>query len=111
MNQISYEDFSKVEFLVGEIKEAVKVEQSEKLIRMVVDFGEMGQRVVFSGIYKWYSPEELTGKKTVFVTNIVPKKVMGELSEAMIFSAEDKETGKISILLLDHEVENGSRVY
>jgi methionyl-tRNA synthetase len=111
MTQITWDEFSKVEFRIGEVKEAKKVEESDKLIRMVVDFGDIGQRVVFSGIYKWYKPEELVGRKTVFVVNMVPKKIMGEESGAMIFGAEDEEKQQMSILLLDREVKNGSRVF
>jgi methionyl-tRNA synthetase len=109
MEQIEYTDFAKVEFKVGEIKEAKKVEGSEKLIRMQVDFGEEKERTVFSGIQKWYQPEDLIGKKTVFVTNIIPRKIMGELSEAMIFAAEDEE-GTVIILFTEKEVKNGSKV-
>ncbi|MFA6250222.1 MAG: methionine--tRNA ligase subunit beta [Candidatus Shapirobacteria bacterium] len=110
MDKISYEDFGKVDFRVGTILEAEKVEGSEKLIRMQVDLGEMGYKTVYSGIYKWYKPEELIGKQTIFVVNIEPKRVMGELSEAMIFAAEDEEKG-ISLLIAEKEVENGSKVF
>jgi methionine--tRNA ligase beta chain len=110
MDQINYEDFAKVEFKIGEIKEASEVEGSEKLIRMQVDFGEEKLRTVFSGIKKWYQPTDLIDKKTVFVTNIVSRKIMGEESEAMIFAADDEETG-VSILSIDKEVKNGSRVF
>ena len=109
MDQIKYDDFSKVEFKVGEIKEAVEVEGSEKLLRLQVDFGEEKLRNVFSGIKKWYSPADLIGKKTVFVTNIEAKKVMGELSEAMIFAAENND--EISVLLLDKDLPVGSKVF
>ncbi|MDD4785044.1 MAG: methionine--tRNA ligase subunit beta [Candidatus Shapirobacteria bacterium] len=109
MDQIKYDDFSKVEFKVGEIKEAVEVEGSEKLLRLQVDFGEEKLRNVFSGIKKWYSPTDLIGKKTIFVTNIEVKKVMGELSEAMIFAAENND--EISILLLDKDLSVGSKVF
>jgi methionyl-tRNA synthetase len=111
MDQITYQDFAKVEFKVGEIKEAVKVEESDKLIRMQVDFGEDKLRTVFSGIYRWYKPEDLIGKKTVFVVNIIPRKIMGEISEAMIFGAEDEEAENMSILLLDKDIKVGSRVF
>jgi len=50
-----------------------------KLIRMVVDFGEFGKKVVFSGIRKYYQPEELLNKKTLFVMNMVPKKLWGRI--------------------------------
>ena len=115
MDQIKYDDFAKVEFKIGEIKEAVEVEGSEKLLKLQVDFGEEKLRNVFSGIKKWYSPVDLIGKKTVFVTNIEPKKVMGELSEAMIFAASADatatKTASLSLLFLDKDIENGTKVY
>lgn len=109
MDQINYSDFAKVEFKIGEIKEATEVEGSEKLLRLQVDFGEENLRVVFAGIQKYYKSEYLIGKKTVFVTNVEPKKIMGEESEAMIFAAGDEEN--ISILLLDKDKKNGTKVY
>ena len=112
MDQITYADFAKVEFRIGEIVEAKNVETSEKLIRMIVDFGEeIGQKVVYSGIRQWYSPTDLLNKKTVFVVNIVPKKIMGEESGAMIFSAGDEDNNQISIMQLDKDLKNGTRVF
>jgi methionyl-tRNA synthetase len=112
MDNISYQDFAKVEFRIGEIIEAVKVETSDKLIRMRVDFGEVcGIKTVFSGIYKYYKPDELLNKKTVFVVNITPRKIMGEESEAMIFGAETDDEEKMSLLILEKDVPNGSRVF
>ena len=111
MDQIKYTDFAKVEFLIGEIKEAIEVEGSEKLLRLQVDFGEENLRTVFSGIKKWYKPEEIVGKKTVFVTNIVPRKIMGEESQAMIFGAEDESGENMSVLFLDKDLPVGSKVF
>lgn len=118
MDQIKYDDFAKVEFLVGEIKEAVEVEGSEKLLRLQVDFGEENLRTVFSGIKKWYKPEEIVGKKTVFVTNISSRKIMGEESQAMIFAASANATSSqgepeeaVSLLLLDQDLPVGSKVF
>lgn len=110
MDQINYEDFAKVEFRIGEIVEAINVENSEKLIRLIVDFGSYGKKVVYSGIRKYYDASELVNKKTVFVVNMVPKSIMGENSEAMIFGAETEDSEKLSILLLEKEIPNGSRV-
>jgi methionine--tRNA ligase beta chain len=111
MDQIKYDDFAKIEFMIGEIKEAMKVEGSEKLLRLQVDFGEENLRTIFSGIQKWYTPEDLTNKKTVFVTNITPRKIMGEESQAMIFGAEDDEGENMSLLFLDKDLPNGSKVF
>ena len=109
MDQITAKDFAKIEFRIGEIVDAVKVEGSDKLIRMVVDFGEIGEKIVISGIRKYYQTEKLVSKKTVFVVNMIPKKIMGEESEAMIFAAEDEVNDKLSILILENDLPNGSR--
>lgn len=111
MDQIKYDEFAKVEFKIGEIKEVVEVEGSEKLLRLQVDLGEEKVRNVFSGIKKWYQPADLIGKKTVFVTNIIPRKIMGEESEAMIFAAEDENGENISVLFLDKDLPVGSKVF
>lgn len=118
MDQIKYDDFAKVEFKVGEIKEAIEVEGSEKLLRLQVDFGEENLRTVFSGIKKWYSPADLVGKKTVFVTNICPRKIMGEESDAMIFAAsteaptsQEELAEIVSLLLPDQDLPVGSKVF
>ncbi|MFA5024939.1 MAG: hypothetical protein WC503_00330 [Candidatus Shapirobacteria bacterium] len=112
MEQITYSDFAKVEFRVGEIIEAINVETSEKLIRMIVDFGEeLGKIIVFSGIRHWYSPADLLNKKTIFVVNMIPKKIMGEESGAMIFGAEDEKNNEMSILILEKDLPSGTKVF
>ena len=118
MDQINYDDFAKVEFKIGEIKEAVEVEGSEKLLRLRVDMGEDDLRTVFSGIKKWYEPKDLINKKTVFVTNIKPRKMMGELSEAMIFAASEEITNdkgekeETAVLLFpENDLPAGSKVF
>ncbi|HOY61021.1 MAG TPA: hypothetical protein PK045_00780 [Candidatus Woesebacteria bacterium] len=112
MEQITYDDFAKVEFRVGEIIEAKNVEKSEKLIRLIVNFGEeLGQKIVYSGIRQWYSPADLLNKKTIFIINMIPKKIMGEESEAMIFGAEDEEKNEMSILILEKDLPAGTKVF
>ena len=112
MEQISYADFAKVEFRIGEIIEAKNVEESEKLIRMIVDFGpELGKKVVYSGIRHWYDPDDLLNKKTIFIVNMMPKKIMGEESGAMIFAAEDEASDKLSILILEKDLPLGTKVF
>jgi methionine--tRNA ligase beta chain len=111
MDQIDYDDFAKIEFLIGQIKEATEVEGSEKLLKLKIDFGEENLRTVFSGIKKWYKPEDVVNKKTVFVTNIKPRKIMGEESQAMIFGAEDESGKNMSVLFLDKDLPVGSKVF
>lgn len=99
---INFDDFEKVELKVGKILTAEPIEDSEKLLKLIVDFGEKDEaglpagRQVLSGIAKWYKPEKLLNKSFVFVTNLEPRKIMGLESQAMIMAAEGKTPALIS---------------
>lgn len=84
--EITYEDFMKADLKVGVVKSAEKVKGSNKLLKIIVDEGE-GERQIIGGLGKAYTPEEITGKSVVFVANMKPAKLMGELSEGMILAA------------------------
>lgn len=82
---ITYLDFEKLDIRVGLIVGASAPDWSEKLIRYEIDLGEeIGKRILFSGIRKWISPEELVGKKVPVVVNMVPKKMGEEFSQGMV---------------------------
>ncbi len=84
---ITFDDVKKVEMKVGKILKAEKVEGSEKLLRLEVDFGEETLRQVVSGIAKGYEdPQSLVGCSYIFVTNLEPRKIMGLESQAMILA-------------------------
>ena len=104
---ITIEDFAKVELKIGKVLEAERVQGSNKLIVMKVDVGE--ERQIVAGIGKAYSPEELKGKNIVVVTNLQPVKLMGVESHGMLLAASDAE-GKLSILITDRDIKEGSRV-
>ncbi len=83
---ISVDDFKKVEIRIGEIRNAGKIEGSDKLLRLIVNFGQE-ERQVLSGIAAYFpNPEELVGKKCPFVTNLAPRMMMGLESQAMILA-------------------------
>ena len=86
---ITIDDFKKVEMRVGEVRSAEPVEGSEKLLRLVVDFGSPqagGERQVISGIAKFVQPADIIGKKFAFATNLEPRTLMGLESQAMILA-------------------------
>jgi len=104
---INYTDFEKIDIRAGKILSASAPEWSEKLIRYEVDFGsEIGQRVLFSGIRKWYTPEELVGKTIPVIVNMEPKKMGEEQSQGMTIMA-DGEAGP-KLLFLDEAVVPGT---
>jgi tRNA-binding protein len=82
------DDFAKLELRVGEVIEATEVEGSEKLIKQVVDFGELGQRQILSGIKKWYKPEQLVGKQFIYIFNLEPRMMMGLESAGMLLATD-----------------------
>lgn len=93
--QITFEDYTKIEVRVGKIVEARVPEGSEKLIQFTVDFGPSASsgsnemRTIFSGIKEWYKPEDLVGIKTMWVTNIPPKKTPFGESRGMLFACDE----------------------
>ena len=89
--EISFEDFKKVELRVGQIKSADSMAGSEKLLKLMVNFGEFGQKQILAGLAKNYSPDSLTGIKAIFVFNLEPRKLMGLESQGMILAADSAD--------------------
>lgn len=87
--KISIDDFAKMEMKIGKILSAERVEGSDKLLKLSVDFAESEPRQVLSGIGKTFSPEEIIGQSFPFVTNLMPRKIMGMESQAMILAVSD----------------------
>ncbi|MBE5747353.1 MAG: methionine--tRNA ligase [Clostridiales bacterium] len=106
--EISFDDFVKVQLRVGEIIACEPVPKSNKLLKETVKFGDE-VRTIVSGIAKHYKPEEMVGKKVVFVTNLAPRKVCGIVSEGMIMAAED-EDGTLSLIVPDKDIKSGANL-
>lgn len=107
-NIIDIKQFAEIKLRSGEITACEKIPKAKKLLKLKVDDGRHGRQIV-SGIAKWYKPEELIGKKIVFVANLAPAKLCGELSEGMILAADAGEDD-VRVLFLDKDVPNGSTI-
>ena len=107
-NEITIDDFDKVEMKVAKVLEAEKVEGSNKLIKFKVSLGNEERQIV-SGIQKYYEPEDLIGKKLVVVTNLKPVKLKGIESQGMIIAAGDGDV--VKVLLVDDAVEEGQLIH
>ena len=103
------DDVVKVELRVGTITHAESVEESEKLLKFQVDFGELGTRQILAGVAKWYDPDEFIGKQGIFIFNLKPRKMLGLESQGMMFVASDKE-GKPAMVTVASVVPNGTRL-
>lgn len=105
---IGIEDFERVNLRVGEVIACERVEKSDKLLHETVKIGDEVRSIV-SGIAKYYTPEEMVGKKVVVVANLKPVKLRGVLSEGMLLCAEDSE-GNLSLVSPEKDMTSGGEV-
>lgn len=121
MDKINYNQFEAVDIRIGTVVEATVPEWSHWVMRLKVNLGkELGEKVCFSGIMKFFKPEDLVGKQFPFVVNLAPRKIgpEKELSEAMMIMAvpgedlpaEASEETPTVLFQLQEKVENGTRV-
>ncbi len=104
---ITIDDFAKVKLVVAEVLTAEHVEGSEKLLKMQLNIGQETKQVV-SGIAKYYAPEDMIGKKVVFVSNLVPATLCGVVSEGMILAATKGK--KLTLLTIEGDLPAGSKI-
>lgn len=104
---ITLEEFKKLDIRIGEILSVEKVENSDNLLKLEVDFGEFKRQIV-SGIAKWFSPEELKGKKLPFIVNLEPRKFKGVESQGMLVAVNSDE--KAVLLEPQNEVRVGDKI-
>jgi methionyl-tRNA synthetase len=106
--EITFSDFEKLDIRIGKIVEATQVPESKKLIKLLVDFGSEKRQAV-AGLLKYYTPEELVGKKCVFLLNLQKRMLAGVESQCMVLAAEDSE-GNISVLQPEKDIAEGSKI-
>lgn len=106
-NEITIDDFAKVELRVAQVVEAEPIPQADKLLKLQLDLGDERRQVV-SGIAKHYKPEDLIGKKVIVVSNLKPVKLRGEMSYGMILAATHGD--KLTVAMVDEGIPNGTKL-
>ena len=106
--EITYDDFAKLQFQIGQIVKCEEVPKSKKLLCSQVKIGSETRQII-SGIKAWYKPDQMVGKKVMVVTNLKPAKLAGMLSEGMILCAEDDE-GNLALMVPEKDIKPGSEV-
>ncbi|MCD8230483.1 MAG: methionine--tRNA ligase [Clostridiales bacterium] len=106
--EITFEDFGKMQFQVGEIIACEAVKKSKKLLCSQVKIGSQVKQIV-SGIKKYYTPEEMVGKKVMVLVNLKPAKLAGVLSEGMLLCAEDAD-GNLALVVPEREMPAGAEI-
>ena len=106
--EITFDDFGKMQFVVGEILSCEEVKKSKKLLCSQVKIGDQVRQIV-SGIKAWYKPEQMVGKKVMVLLNLKPAKLAGQLSEGMILCTEDAE-GNLCLVDPGQDMPSGSEI-
>ena len=106
-SRIDFEDFKKIDLRVATILSCERVKKSKKLLKIVVNDGS-GKRQIVAGISQYYEPDELIGKRIIIVANLKPAKLMGEEANGMLLAATSADN--LTLLTIDNEIEDGSRI-
>ena len=106
--EITFAEFQKLDLRIGKIIEATQVPESKKLIKILVDFSSEKRQAV-AGLLKYYKPEELVGKKCVFLLNLQRRVLAGIESQCMVLAAED-EAGNVVVLQPEKDMVEGSKI-
>jgi methionine--tRNA ligase beta chain len=106
--EVSFNEFQKLDLRVGKIIEAEQIQGSRKLIRIVADFGTEKKQAI-AGLLQWYQPQDLIGKKCVFLLNLQKRIMMGFESQCMLLAAEDNK-GNVVVLQTEKDISEGSQV-
>jgi len=106
--EVSFDEFQKLDLRVGKIIEAEQIPNSKKLIKLTVDFVSEKRQCV-AGLLKFYTPDQLLGKKCVFLLNLKRRVLAGVESQCMILAADDNED-HVSVLLPEKDIAEGSKI-
>jgi methionine--tRNA ligase beta chain len=106
--EVSFEDFRRLDIRAGVITSVDRVKRTEKLYKILVDLGGFGTRQTVSSLVGYYEPNELVGKRVIFLTNLKQAKFAGEVSQGMLLAAE--MDGKLALLTTDREIQSGARI-
>ncbi len=108
-DEITYDDFAKLDIRTGTILAAERVPKTDKLMKLTVDLG-IEKRTIVSGIAHQYEPEQVVGQRVLVLANLKPRKLRGILSQGMILMAEDKEGRLVFVQPADRDMDNGAKV-
>jgi len=106
--EIPFNDFMNLELRVGKVEEATLIPGSRNLLKLIIDFGSEKRQSV-AGLLQYYKPEDLIGKKFVFILNLQRRKLMGIESQCMVLAAEDNE-GNVILICTEKDIAAGSRI-
>lgn len=109
-NEVSYDEWQKIDLRVAEIKKVEDIEGADKLFKLTLNIGKLGERVICAGIKEHYSKDELKGKKIIVFVNLTPRKMKGIESQGMLLAAVSEDHKKVVLLEPGKGAESGMKV-
>ena len=109
MEEVSFEDWKRLDLKVGRVLRAERIPKTEKLYRLQVDIGRKTIQIVTS-LVPYYTEEELKGKRIIVLVNLKPTKFAGEVSEGMLLCAEKEDGSECVLLTVEKDIEAGTPV-
>ncbi|MEK7628113.1 MAG: methionine--tRNA ligase subunit beta [Patescibacteria group bacterium] len=106
---ITFEDFIKLDIRVGEVLAAERVPETDKLIKCRISFGDLGERTIVSGVALYKTPEEMIGKKLLYIVNLAPRVIKGIESQGMLLALSHGENNFSFIVPEGPDVPAGTR--
>ncbi|MFH0711640.1 MAG: methionine--tRNA ligase subunit beta [archaeon] len=110
MQPIPYSDFEKLDLRVAEIIKAEDIENADKLYKLTISVGDLGEKTICAGIKQFYAKEELQNKKIIIIANLEPRKLRGIESQGMLLAAGNKETDTCILIVPDKEIPSGTKI-
>jgi methionyl-tRNA synthetase len=108
MENVTFDQFKTMDLRVAEIKSAEDIEGADKLYKLTIDVGE--ERTIVAGIKLFYAKEDLVGKKIVVVANLEPRALRGITSHGMLLAASTEDRLNLTLITVDRNIPNGSKV-
>ncbi len=110
VSNVNFQDWTNLDLRVAQIKDAQDIEGADKLYKIILEVGELGERVVCAGLKEYYSKEDLKGKKVIYFSNLKPRVMRGIESQGMLLAASTSDHEKVVLLAPEIDIENGSRI-
>ncbi len=110
MNEVDFSQWEKLDLRVAEIKKAEDIEGADKLYKLTIDAGELGERIICAGIKKYYDKKELIGKKIIYFSNLKPRNMRGIQSQGMLLAAGSKEEDTCVLIIPEKYIKNGVKI-
>lgn len=107
---VEFSDWEKLDLRVAEIIEVEEIEGADKLYKLTLDVGEIGERIVCAGLKQYYSREDLKGKKIIYFENLKPRVMKGIESQGMILAAVNKNHSEVVLISPESDIEVGSKI-